>query len=424
MNRKMAITSVFNKNRLRCFTATIVVLFLVLPTLSLGAQPDPAQRLDQGDGSYSFAAPIGITSLSTIKRGALTWRYGGQAKYSWNPDPRPMSNMTYTVQPEKKLSEKESYMDLMYEDEQGSLWKVSDVDLVLARAQLSELNANSDEKLKLSGNASPTLNRPDTPMEKIGDIINITTYSWTGSSCDNHYYMGDDDRVEVDSTSSSRRRAMVEVRVSNKTACSGVIVQDDAVLTSAHCIFDDNNNLIDKDLMTVVRWDGVEPSPIHGLRGRAWDGGFTSAGTDPKDDWALLHLSTALTAPFDYMALSQASDDTLKNIDHIDNLAFPKYAPYCNSNLNGFTVQGLWLNSVGQLGKVYSRKVNLKLDGGPGHSGSPVFYCPSGSSDACSGTERAYVISVFSGWNGVETTMVGPKVAEFREQANSVLAGW
>jgi V8-like Glu-specific endopeptidase len=78
----------------------------------------------------------------------------------------------------------------------------------------------------------------------------------------------------------------------------------------------------------------------------------------------------------------------------------------------------MWMNTAGELGAIYADKVNFKIDGGPGHSGSPVFYCPNGNNDGeCDGDEQGFVIAVWSGWNGFETTMVGAKGPSHRTSA-------
>ena len=101
--------------------------------------------------------------------------------------------------------------------------------------------------------------------------------------------------------------------------------------------------------------------------------------------------------------------------------AFPQFAPNCSDNVNGVIVDNMWLSSVGELGAIANEKINFKIDGGHGHSGSPVFYCPNDGDDECTGDEKAFVIAVWTGWNGFETTMVGPKGPSFRNTATTTM---
>lgn len=391
-------------------------LLLVPVLLAACTDPEPAPNvIDHGDGTYSREAQAGRDATTTKRTGALSWSYAGQARHSWLA--LPMRSMSYVVTEARVESTEEQVRALVREDADGSLWRVSGVDMPVVHGQIAKHDAESIDRDHPRKKTRTTHATP--AVEPVGSIRTIQTSSWSGSSCDNHYYMGDDDRVRVDATSSSRRKAVVDVRISGATACTGVILRSEWVLTSAHCIFDSNLNLIDRTTMTVARWDGVG-STINSLSGRVWDGGYTTTW-DPKDDWALLKLATPLTAPFSDMDISGATDTTLANVDHIDNLAFPAFAPNCSDNINGSIVDDMWLNSVGELGSIYNEKINLKIDGGPGHSGSPVFFCPNDGDDECTGDETAFVIALFTGWNGFETTMVGPKGPSFRDTATTAM---
>ena len=63
----------------------------------------------------------------------------------------------------------------------------------------------------------------------------------------------------------------------------------------------------------------------------------------------------------------------------------------------------------------------MKIDGTPGHSGSPIYYCPDGDNNVCGPGETGYVIAVFAGWNSVANRWIGPKVAAFRDAANAFM---
>jgi hypothetical protein len=137
-----------------------------------------------------------------------------------------------------------------------------------------------------------------------------------------------------------------------------------------------------------------------------------------------LELASPLDEPFGDMDISGASDATMSGLSVAYNLALPFNAPNCSSNiLAGLSniVDDMYLNDQEDLGSIYTKKVNLKIDSGPGHSGSPVYYCPDGPTNLCAGSETGFVLALISGWNGFETTIVGPKAPAFRDWGTDIM---
>jgi V8-like Glu-specific endopeptidase len=396
---------------------------LAVLALAVSACSPRSSIVDNHDGTYSRPRPAGVDESSTQHRGALTWSYVGQAKYSFAPKPVGPHSYVITDDPPEALDHQ--LRRLIREDADGSLWQVSDVDLTSANELLARRAALSPEVARGLTVSDPA--RPGTsPVAHVGEVAKWTPNSWSRGNCDNrgtifatdddnHYFDNDDDRVQVDPLASTRRKAMVHV-YSSVGSCTGTILRGDWVLTAGHCIFDENGDLIDRDDMSVVRVDGVDSSP-YGLSNRVYVSTYKSGGWDPKDDWALLKLDRTLTSPYYDMDISSASDSTITGLNNVANYAFPSYAPLCTRNI----ADDMYMNTVEGLGSVYNRKVNIKMDGGPGHSGSPVFYCPDGVSGSCSGTDKGFVLVVWSGWNGFETTMVGPKGPAFHDAATTAM---
>lgn len=123
------------------------------------------------------------------------------------------------------------------------------------------------------------------------------------------------------------------------------------------------------------------------------------------------------------MDISGASDTDLDGLSGAFNLAFPVYGRDCDENDNGYGMAAdMFKNENEGLGSVYTKKVNLKMDTGPRHSGSPVYYCPGGGNGiGCAGSEEGQIIAIMSGFNGFETTSVGPKGPSFRAWALDIM---
>lgn len=427
-------------------------LLLLFSSLAVAAcaereQTEAPAIIDHGDGTYSHTVAEGRDTTTTRREGALTWTYVEQARHAYAPEP--MTQMSYVARPAQP---DRGTIGMQRVDEDGSVWVVTAVDQAVVDAQLATANASSLERQRGLHLDDPA-RKPVPAVEPVGRRNTIETQSWTfDGSCQNAYWEGDDDRTQV-AVNTDRRKAVVQIGwyssgnscpyngdmaaclqaedwlwckqhvegcnptpPSTSSKCTGTILRQQWVLTAAHCVFDSNNNRVATSNLRVKRSDGVQAGWLP-VTSAFVDGGFVAAW-DPNDDWVLLKLTSPLALPFSDMDISGASDTTLANLSEIDNLAFPQFAPGCSSNSSN----AMYLSNDGELGSIYSQKINFKLDSGPRHSGSPVLYCPNGNNDGnCDGDEVGFIIGIISGWNPVETTIVGPKGPEQRASSTTIM---
>lgn len=388
------------------------------------AEPRVLQTIDHEDGTYSYVLADDFDPEERVQGEIITWRYDGQARFSHAPAMG--GERTFVVPEEEPLDPLDQLMQMRRVDRQGRVWVVDSVDeeaWAAARAEARRPEENEGDEPE----ATLPLRTPEEPLPP-GSVVTWQPASWTHLDCipggglnpnELHLWEGES-RDEIFSGHTARQQTAVRVRVNGSIVCSAVILRQDQVLTAAHCVSDDSNNPINVNTVDVCRDDiagCIDASDID-FSGSYGGGSGSGGGTDFADDWAIIELDQTWSAAgfgtAEDMDLSSASDTVLGNLTKVHNLAFPQFLPGCSLSSGTTLIHNLENEPIAA---IQNKRLRFKIDGSAGHSGSPIYYCPTGDDNVCGAGEKGFVIAVFAGWNTLNDRHVGPKSASFIDAA-------
>lgn len=386
------------------------------------------EKIDNKDGTYSFALPEGFDPEVRLRGRILTWRYAGQARYAHKPEP--VSGPRVWEVPEPKKESPEDLVRAMKRiDYLGRIWKVEEIDHEAWKKVIEEANKSSEESEGEPG----AKEREHEPDWEPGTKVEWWPQSWTHSNCDGrpnprretHLWEGES-RSRVTGTFNNQEASVVRVTntmsTGQESTCTGTILGQRQILTAAHCVSDNSNNPVPTGQVRVCRDDiglrclgarDIDFSPSYG------GGSGSGGGSDFSDDWAIIKLmSTWEAASYsraEEMDMSRAGDSVLDALYSVYNLGYPGFAPDCTDRRNGFRLFGNreWERIAATLGS----RIRFKIDNTGGHSGGPYYYCPEGNDSLCRDGENPYVYAVSAGWSGGNNRAVGSRVSRFRSAA-------
>jgi len=247
-----------------------------------------------------------------------------------------------------------------------------------------------------------------------------TPLAWTRTDCDNDdrndmAAWGVDDRTNTVNPMNTVQRKVLVLQatwadpLTPSMACSGTLVDNNSLLTAAHCVLDANgvpaNNVI-------ACTYGNAQSPAHCFQtlGARPVGPWAATG-DMRDDYAMVHLQGLVRS---WMPLSNASDAEL-TADRAYNVGYPGFKPTCTSNFTSpvdpaisFGITPMQANDI--VSATPAGLIGTHIDMGRGHSGGPFFNYPAGccTSEALTGVVSGHRQMLFTSYNG------GPKVRDIR----------
>jgi hypothetical protein len=402
--------------------------------LAGAAWADPlgeAARRTSDDGLWWwYELPADRIPAAPVVEGALTWRYAGQARFEVDPTPAGPGWSRVPQQVRTRLDDDPAaYLGVGTQtrtDGDGRLWVLESVDVPAAYDAIDTYDAEVRSMFGLEPGIE------DAPGVGVPEDAGRARYGvpngWTHTDCDTTtsgyelvQWSGAMLGPITTAFNDRQRKIVLLLRYGNgalQSTCSGVMVDDRWLLTSAHCAASSTAVYAPSsfvactygNLQTGATCTGVVTSVVR-------NGRYTG---DWEDDYAVLKLA-APTSGIGWFALSQASDSVLDDYDQYHR-AYPFYRPDCSVNLSNddaLTVFDAYAGATmymadGLITGASTGYLRFDLSSGLGMSGGPIFYCP--NTGGCDNGH--YVTAVESGhsmtWYG-STFLYGVKASAIRD---------
>ena len=340
------------------------------------------ERVAVGPNQFQFALPADLETPDVIERNGLISIYEGQSTFevrSMAPSPRMVMQRA-----EVPTSPVDDMIGSLRVDEYGRRWRTVAVD----RGPLEGAIRRYDDLVARTFGEEPDAvdEDPFSPRAAEGTEEGLALWrplSWTRTDCDGDgehdlSRYGADGRTRASNPMTTQERKTVLINRAAPSG-SGVMVDGDTVLTAAHVVTDASGNPHCVTSFEVwTRGNSQAGATRRVVTDITVCGGYSGDG-DWGDDYALLHLDSS--AAVGWMAISRASNSVIRAAD-CHNDGYPSWTPGCGLNLVPGPTPMSWgvlqFGSSGDLFATTSKRVKTRVDAGPGHSGGPFYYFPSG----------------------------------------------
>ena len=334
------------------------------------------------DGTYSYKLRPDLRTPDRRTVNGVSWRYDGQARFPVKVEP-PRAEWIYEA-PETNPPAPSHARDLVGSvsvDAFGRRWIATAVDA----ARLAEKIAEYDALVERTFGREPVSSAPEPTRRQTltgGRWVLFEPLKWYIDDCDgdgdNDTYIWDSDsRSKVDEPMTIRQKKVVLIDGPGWT-CSGTMVDDEWLLTAAHCVTTSSGTQYSAsnfDVCTRGNYQtGAKCYSVDEITVAA-----SYSGSGPTHDYAVMRLSAKPNVG--WMAISQASNSVIKK--HVAvNIGYTSYKPGCwvgtPSAINSSFVAryGYW--SYGDVFDLTSTKIKTRVDLAAGHSGGPFYYYPNG----------------------------------------------
>lgn len=388
----------------------VTVLATLLGSTNALAADDSLERVFHQDGTYSYQLPDGLEFEHEYTSGPLTWRYVGQARYA--VDTTPLTGpLTYQYDGPQADHLVDQLLGTELEDDLGRLWRVVEID--------ETLRSEADELFEEASHVDDS--EDDVAQPELGQLMTWQPTSWDKRDCDSNgsddwWVWGTDNRSVKTSPFTDRQETTVQVVQTGPNGdggCTGTLIRDRWVLTAAHCTYSTTGVSIDFDEFDIFDVDGIKRDSVARIRASGYNWG--SSGWDPNDDYALIKIASSFSHG-ETMAMSNASNSTINGVgSNFHNLGYP------GNRQNCIATSSLVHTSNNDITGKNGNNIRWKGDSSGGHSGGPIYYCPTGSDSVCGGGETGFVVGVVAGWSNYYNRHMGPRVSNFSTWANTTM---